>query len=403
MLLLSDYGTVIALDRAGGRELWRRVESVETQPLAASSPELQAHDAVKREGDSKATRRVETLWALSAGGVVDPDGPVAFLMEYQRITVPDSTRANGERITETHAETALQGVTGQTLWSAPLTDLNRVTKLVGNLLIDYTPGEAQPHQETAIHYRNAATGTALEAESRQGRAAIQAASARQDASALLSATYNALYALDLEAGTATCLYRARGYLQSATLYAKADRIVLYNNADDDFAGHSVWPHYVDCMDRKGNKIWSFPRVLHFIGAEEMKTIPEPYSIVPMVPCRAADSVLCVSDRVAPDGKQYGYGLDVRNGHLLWKRALPAGSPVCVEAGRGFLLATSHGPASAGRTGLAWMEGRTGKLSWIAQTPPVANLFLTHEDLLLLDTQGNLRCYTRNGILPATAQ
>jgi hypothetical protein len=103
------------------------------------------------------------------------------------------------------------------------------------------------------------------------------------------------------------------------------RIAIHNDPDDDGAGHSVWPRYVEGIDLEGKQIWQFPRVLQYKGTGDTDAIREPYSLDPVAPCRATGTVLCVSDGpIGEVGKHYWYGLDVRDGSVKWRRAMDSG-------------------------------------------------------------------------------
>ena len=49
--------------------------------------------------------------------------------------------------------------------------------------------------------------------------------------------------------------------------ATAERGVIFVNMDDDYAGHSVWPHYVYGVDETGEPAWQFPNHLLLPGLD----------------------------------------------------------------------------------------------------------------------------------------
>jgi outer membrane protein assembly factor BamB len=401
VLVFAHYSKIVALDRASGRELWRRSDLTEKviggditkrQPLAPPA----AGNLADYAGEI-----VRTYWQPVATGAAEPGGPIAILREHQEHIVPDNSRPNKQRTAdENNDEVAIQAITGQELWRRPIDHDYYFMTVAGNLLIDYQPRaeQAQSSQPLHLRYRDLATGLPLEANSRKEQDAIQAETNRQGKDLLLVQSFSDLYRLDLKAETATPLYHARSYLLSYALFAPQGRITIYNNPDDDGAGHSVWPCYVDGTDLNGKQVWRFPKVLQTLGVDDPKTIREPYSIAPMAPCRAVGSVLCVSGwSLGGAGKPLWYGLDVRDGSVRWKFAIKADRPIVIELGRGILCANSSGTDSS----LAWIDGRNGKVYRIGRTPPVIALFVSGDDLLLLDPQGNLVAYSLKAVLPAT--
>jgi len=74
----------------------------------------------------------------------------------------------------------------------------------------------------------------------------------------------------------------------------------------------------------------------------------------MTPCRACGTLLCVNDKVGRNGKFSWYGLDVRDGRVLWKGAIVDEPPVVAECGAGFLLVAYRNTAK-GKVNLEWMD------------------------------------------------
>src|SRR5579871_246338 len=97
VLILAHEFKIIALDRATGRELWRRIDMTEKEadangptrkPLAPPGPGNLA---------DYAGAIVYTYWQLFGDGSAEPDAPVAILLEHQTHIVPDSSRPNKQR------------------------------------------------------------------------------------------------------------------------------------------------------------------------------------------------------------------------------------------------------------------------------------------------------------------
>jgi hypothetical protein len=167
-------------------------------------------------------------------------------------------------------------------------------------------------------------------------------------------------------------------------------------------GHWVWPRYVECVDTRGGRTWTFPKDLQFIGVDGVKPIPDPYSTGAMTPCRACGTLLCFGDTVGHNGKFWWYGLDVRDGKVLWKNAIVDEPPVTAECGAGFLVIAYSNPA-AGKVNLEWMDGRTGKLKRIGPAPNAAMMSVVGSDLIVVDSAGNLSAYSLATILPAAVR
>jgi outer membrane protein assembly factor BamB len=398
-LIFAYYSDIVALDRTTGRRLWQRKaltakvidgDLTKLQPLAPYSPA----NAADYAGET-----FRTYWQLLGTGNAATGGDIVLMGEQQTHVVHDDTQFNKQRtVSETTDEVAIQAATGQELWRRPI-DPDVYFRTVLNDLIIESQGrnvEAQPGQPLSLRYRDLGTGGPLEPDSRQVQPSIRALSAGKDGTPALVRSFGGLDRIDLNAATAAYLYRARTYLLNYAVFASKKRIVFHNNLDDDGMGHSVWPRYVECTNLEGKLIWRFPRILQQKGVDDPATIREPYSIDPMAPCRATGTVLCVSDGPIGDvGKYYWYGLDVRDGHVKWRRAMDSNRLKIAELGRGFLFAVQAGGANgknADHSALGWLDSADGKPHWITQTPVVANFFIGGDDLLLLDPQGNLRAY-----------
>jgi hypothetical protein len=294
----------------------------------------------------------------------------------------------------------LSAITGAVLWRSPSDDYSSPT-LVGDLAVSIN-NLGDPGKAKMLRYRDAATATDIDAKNASGAAAIERAVRFPNRNPVLIGKSSALWLLNIAAGTATILHNVTGYLLCYEAFPDQGRVVLYTNAGDDVPGQSTFPRYVECVDLTGAMHWSFPKDLKFISADKMSTIPDLYSILPVTSCRTCGTVLCVNAKVDRNGKFRWYGLDVRDGKVLWKSAVVDEPPVTAECGAGFLVIAYRNTAR-GKVNLEWMDGRTGKMVRIAPAPNAAMMVVAGSDLLVVDPNGNLSACSLETILPAAAR
>jgi hypothetical protein len=383
VLVLHDGESMLALDYESGRELWQRTY-IAPDYKNLSSPE--------------GTLEQRTVLGLS--GMIPAVGSIAILDIYGTRMHEDKSLPNRIASKEFHLREAVQAETGRVLWRQD-TPVNHSIYNPGICYesLDIRPGlllqawRSVLQRGITLKWLDAATGSPLDPDNTPtDRDRLLRAPQKLKAPFLLG-VYNSVYSLDPTALTMTPVIDRGQQYAWPTCFPNRGRILWYCQGDDDFAGHSVRPNYLNGTDLHGSKLWSFPRKVIFPDVDNvpLSGLPEPFSVEKMAACVARGTVLCST-------RAYWYCLDVRDGHVIWKRPRPANwTADIVEVGTGFLVITR--PVTPGNIWhVAHVEGRPGAFHRLAVPGDAVQIQRIGDELMVIDADSHLRAYPLGAFL-----
>jgi hypothetical protein len=162
--------------------------------------------------------------------------------------------------------------------------------------------------------------------------------------------------------------------------------VLRIDPDDDGAGHAGYPKYLVGKGPHGKIAWQFPHRLLFPGTGENSEaeIRAHYESID-VACLAPESATVV----ALGRRQYG--LRVRDGSVLWRKARPSVPVVSLQPYRAGCFAlviplnqpgVDHQPRPENHSSLAFIDAQTGGWRWLRRVPVANRLAIADGQLCL---------------------
>ncbi|MCW3055979.1 MAG: hypothetical protein JWN14_5149, partial [Chthonomonadales bacterium] len=200
--------------------------------------------------------------------------------------------------------------------------------------------------------------------------------------------------LHLDTGKAQPLPTHSGY--SRLVGMTAARGVVLVNMDDDYAGHSVWPHYVYGVDETGKTAWQFPKHILLPGVNfdpatgrgfdgDKSPLGHDFEDVSEAQAVAAAHTVLVTTSTPYQAQQSNlYGLRETDGRVMWRK--PANGIHSLRAYKQGCFALMD----AGQ--LIYIDAQTGQRRSCGQLPGSVNILVAGGDLLAVHIDGTITAY-----------
>ena len=418
-VVLHDSLSVVAFDRSTGQKLWRKERSIEMGASAAGGA-VPVHDDRQTDGKESVTssipltdrttqrvqpNKVSARWRL-IGAATRQDGTgVVVLMNW----FPARSGAKGQ-IAPQGEMLGIEASTGNPLWSHVLDGAHpeewpSPIGIYGSLVALTPPDPARyattsqaEHRENVsqANFLDAFTGKPLSSSSTpEGQAALKHAVDLHGSSFDLSFTdSDRPRLLHLDTGRVQVLPPQSGY--SSLVGMTAERGIVLVNMDDDYAGHSVWPHYVYGVNSMGKTAWQFPKHILLPGVNfdpvtgrgfdgdksplghDFEDVSEAQAVA------AAHTVLVTTSTPYQTQTSNLYRLRDTDGRVLWRK--PAN-------GIHFLRTYKQGCfALMGAGQLTYIDAQTGHQRICGQLPGCLNLLVAGGDVLAVHNDGTITAY-----------
>jgi len=418
-VVLHDSLSMAAFDRNTGKELWRKERSVEMGAIGLGGNAPARNDrqptgrgpvqrnlpGTVRATLSAQTRKVSAVWKLiGAVSRQSGDGVVVLLSWY-----PAQSGASQQSAPQAELQGA-EASTGHELWKvawdgARPEEWPSPVGIYGSL-VALLPADPSRHATNSQEERrenisqanfiDAFTGRRLPSSSTpEGRSALKhAADLHGSAFDLTFSDVDRPRLLHLETGKAQSLPMQSGYSQ--LVGRTAARGVILVNMDDDYAGHSVWPHYVYGVDGMGKTAWQFPKHILLPGVNfdlatgrgfdgdkdllghDFEDVSEAQAVA------AAHTVLVTTSTPYQTQQSNLYGLRDTDGRVLWHK--PANGIHSLRAYKQGCFALTE----AGQ--LTYIDAQTGQRRSCGQLPGSVNLLVAGGDLLAVHIDGTITAY-----------
>ncbi len=426
---LHDYGNqpvgVAAFDRGTGRELWRKERTADagTNGSAYHSPALNGGKLSGTglfgsdvPGADLTPRLPQTNYARAAwwltGAVSRQDGSaVIVVISWNPAPNPAGRQPDSEA--ELHG---IEADTGRELWQIPLSesrseDRSRPIGIYGSV-IALVPDDQIYNAKTQrmerreggnqANFLNAFTGQPILPSTPEGKAALKQACEQYGSSFALSfAMPDRPRLLRLDTGTVQPLDTPRGY--ASLVGVTASRGVILVNMDDDYAGHSVWPHYVYGADAAGKQVWQFSTHILLPGMDfdlatgkgfptEKGQVGRDFEDVAEAQVIAAANTVIVSSSTPYQAqKRKTTGLRATDGRVLWRN--PAGAIR-------FLRPYEWGCFALMESGqLLYIDAQTGQQQSCGKLPDCANFLVAGKEMFTVHSDGTIAAYDLPRLIP----
>jgi len=411
--------SVVAFDRSTGQKLWRKERAIEMDASAGEGA-APAHDDRQTDGKESFTRsiplttrtaqrvqanKLSARWRL-IGAATRQDGTgVVVLMNW----FPGRSGAKGQ-IAPQGEMLGIEASTGNPLWNhvlgaARLEEWASPIGIYGSLVALIPPDPARYATTSQAERRenvsqasflDAFTGKPLSSSSTpEGQAALKHAMDLHGSA--FDLTFNDAdrpRLLHLDTGKAQVFPAQSGY--SSLVGMTAARGVVLVNMDDDYAGHSVWPHYVYGVDGMGKTAWQSPKHILLPGVNfdpatgrgfdgdksplghDFEDVSEAQAVA------AAHSVLVITSTPYQTQQSNLYRLRDTDGRVLWRK--PANGIHSLRTYKQGCFALT----AAGQ--LMYVDAQTGQRRSFGQLAGNPNLIVAGEDLLVIHLDGIIAAY-----------
>lgn len=389
--VVSGYSRrfIIAFDVRTGREVWRREtpEGPDSRTERPSAPDPSEQD-----------------WRL-AGAVAGAEGEETAVVTSIRSQYAHAPASKD--LAALHLE-GIEMATGRRLWQVDLRQQSSVRDTLddpvgvygGVLVIAHRSGKI------ALEFRDAATGASLNIRDAEGRAALRRAAARRGGR-LVPIGVRARdqfrgYLLDLADGSFRPLPECEMlFPEPAPMVLAKDRVIAHLDFDPGGAGGTAAPKIVRCVDLSGKNLWEFP-----LGEPPLDVWPPAgyYRVWQCLFVRDAGVVIAESD-------QY-YGLDIRNGGVLWTAPARESTPpyrthfaprAAFRAGCFGVGWSFEQPSKPPASWLGFMDAKTGWIKWLAPlSAGGVDTAISGDNLVVLGA-GELRAYSASKLLSGVSE
>ncbi len=369
---------LVAFDRDTGRQLWRKARPANSEANELFGNDASGAEIMPRNAQTKQTNVY--LQLLGTASRQDGRSVVVLVFAFYDDTQP------GKRTTLEYALHCIEADSGREIWRFNLENRAPIG-VYGSVIALMNDGHA--------NFLDALTGQPVLLSTPEGKAAIKQAGEQYGTSLAMSFPYpDQPRLLHLDTGMAQNLQTLRGYANLVGM--TANRGVILVNMDDDYAGHSVWPHYVYSVDEMGKSVWRFPTFSLLPGADfDMATgkvfnsaqgqSGRDFEDVLQAQVVAASKMAIVVSGTPYQAQQRKItGLRATDGRVLWRN--PSGAIR-------FLRAYERGCFALMESGqLLYIDAQTGQKQSCGKLPACENFLVAGKDLFTVHSDGAIAAY-----------